>query len=169
MALIRPSQIAVTIYDIDGEALRQAGIKGLILNWHNTVAKKNKEYLSDSLVTWLKEFKAKYGMKFIIVSNGSPPKSNNDSELLNEIPALFEAGKPLKKAFLSAANQLGTRVEETAVIGNGLISEIWGGNRLGMYTIFVSPLWAKPRILGTFRRLIVKALKMTSRKKEPTL
>lgn len=158
MPIFKPSQIARSIYDIDGDALQRAGIKGIILNWTNTIVKKNVESESASLKKWLNDLKTRYGIKIIIVSNSKPPKQGLG--LVNEIPALFEAGKPKKKAFFAALNILGTRSNETAVIGNGIVTDLWGGNRLGMYTIFVSPLWTRPRILGAVKRLVVKVLRV---------
>lgn len=158
MPIFKPSQTARSIYDIDGEALQRAGIKGIILDWSNTLMKKNAESISDSLKRWLEDFKSRYGIKLIIVSNSKPPTKGHGLDI--EIPALFEAGKPKKKAFFAALNILGTRSNETAVIGNGIITDLWGGNRLGMYTIFVSPTWAKPRFLGAIKRFMVKVLRV---------
>lgn len=158
MPIFKPSQIANSINEIDGDALQRAGIKGIILNWTNTIVKKSADSESAALKKWIDDFKSRYGLKIIIVSNSKPPKHSHG--LVNEIPALFEAGKPKKKAFLAALNILGTRSNETAVIGNGIITDLWGGNRLGMYTIFVSPSWTRPRILGAVKRLAVKLLRV---------
>lgn len=158
MSIFKPSQMARSIYDIDGDALRQAGIKGIILDWNNTIMKKNAESASSSLKTWLKDFQSRYAIKLVIVSNSKPPAQGLGLE--NEIPALFEAGKPKKKAFLAALDILGTRKKETAVVGNGIMTDLWGGNRMGMYTIFVSPSWTRPRILGAVKRLVVKLLRV---------
>lgn len=158
MPIFKPSQIARSIYDIDGDALQRAGIKGIIVDWSNTLIPKNCVSASNSMKKWLKDFKSRYAMKLIIVSNSKPPSQGN--ELVNEIPALFEAGKPKKKAFEAALNILGTRKNETAVIGNGIMTDLWGGNRLGLYTIFVSPSWTKPRFIGAIKRLVIKLLRV---------
>ncbi|TFE24511.1 YqeG family HAD IIIA-type phosphatase [Cohnella luojiensis] len=158
MPIFKPSQIARSIYEVDGDALQRAGIKGIILDWNNTLIKKNAESLSDSMKTWLKNFQSRYAIKLIIVSNSKPPAQEHG--LVNEFPTLFKAGKPKKKAFLAALDVLGTRRNETAVIGNGIIADLWGGNRLGMRTIFVSPIWTRPRLLGMVKRLVVKALRV---------
>jgi len=158
MSIFKPTQIAHSIYEIDGEALQRAGIKGIILNWTNTLTTKNAGQLSESMKTWLKNLQSEYGMKVIIVSNSKPPKEEQGQ--IHEIPALFEAGKPKKKAFVAAMNILGTRTHETAVIGNGIITDIWGGNRLGMHTVFVSSSRVKPRLIGTLKRLFVKVLRV---------
>lgn len=158
MPIFKPSQFARSIYEIDGAALQRAGIKGIILDWNNTIIKKDAEFAADSLKTWLKDLQSRYAIKLVIVSNSKPPTKGYG--LVNEIPALFEAGKPKKKAFFAALDILGTHRNETAVIGNGIITDLWGGNRLGMYTIFVSPSWTKPRFIGAVKRLLVKVLRV---------
>lgn len=158
MPIFKPSQIARSIYEIDGAALQRAGIKGIILDWNNTLIKKDAEFAADSLKPWLRDLQSRYAIKLVIVSNSKPPTKGH--WLVNEIPALFEAGKPKKKAFFSALDILGTHKNETAVIGNGIITDLWGGNRLGMYTIFVSPSWTKPRFIGAVKRLLMKVLRV---------
>ncbi|MDQ0900920.1 MULTISPECIES: YqeG family HAD IIIA-type phosphatase [unclassified Paenibacillus] len=158
MPIFKPSQTVRSIYDIDGDKLLRAGIKGIIFNWSNTLIPKNSVSASDSMKKWLKDFKSRYSIKLIIVSNSKPPAQG--TELVNEIPALFEASKPKKKAFMAALDILGTRKNETAVIGNGIITDLWGGNRLGMYTIFVSHSWTKFRFIGAIKRLMVKVLRV---------
>lgn len=158
MPIFKPSQISRSIYEIDGETLQQAGIKGIILDWTNTIMTKNADSITDSMKSWLTNMQSRYGIKVIIVSNSKPPIGDHGH--VHEIPALFEAGKPKKKAFLAALNMLGTRNNETAVIGNGIFTDLWGGNRLGMYTIFISSSWVKPRILGAVKRLFVKVLRV---------
>lgn len=68
MPVFKPSQIVRSLYDIDGDALHQAGIKGIIINWNNTLVSKNSVFASDSIKKWLKDFKSQYGIKIIIVS-----------------------------------------------------------------------------------------------------
>jgi uncharacterized protein len=158
MTIFKPSQIVRSVYDIDVEALQQLGIKGIILDWTNTLIPMNSVSASDSMKKWLKDVKSRYAIKLIVVSNSKPPAQGN--ELVNEIPAMFEASKPKKKAFMAALDILGTQKNETAVIGNGIITDLWGGNRLGMYTIFVSPSWTKPRFIGAIKWLVVKVLRV---------
>ncbi|MFK7692585.1 YqeG family HAD IIIA-type phosphatase [Paenibacillus sp. HJGM_3] len=158
MRIFKPSLIVRSMEDLDGDALQRAGIKGIIVNWSNTLIPANSVSATDSMMNWLKTFKSRYPIKLIIVSNSKPPAAGN--ELVQEIPALFRATKPRKKAFLAALEVLGTHTKETAVIGNGIVTDLWGGNRLGMYTIFVSPSWTKPRFLGAIKRLMVKVLRV---------
>ena len=55
---------------------------------------------------------------------------------------------------------LGTKPEETAVLGDQLLTDVYGGNRLGMYTILLIPLSEKElfttRLVRTFERWLLK-------------
>jgi HAD superfamily phosphatase (TIGR01668 family) len=157
MPIFKPSQIAHSLYEIDRDALKEAGIKGIILDWKNTLTNNKYDFSLDLLKTWMEDLQCQYPIKLIIVSNSKRPTRN---WLVNEIPALFEAGKPKKEAFFTALDILGTSRNETAVIGNGIITDIWGGNRLGMYTIFVSHSCSKPRFIGSVKLLFVKMLRV---------
>lgn len=77
--------------------------------------------MPDSLNRWLNDIKSRYAIKPVIVSNSKPPAQGY--ELIKEIPALLEAGKPKKIAFYAALGILGTRSNETAVIGDGIITD----------------------------------------------
>ncbi|MFT9850273.1 YqeG family HAD IIIA-type phosphatase [Aneurinibacillus sp. REN35] len=158
MPILQPSQTARSIYEIDGEALQQAGIRGIILDWSNTVTDSNTDVMLNTLKAWAQEFQSRYAIKLVIVSNSKPPRRSH--EVFDEIPALFEAGKPKKKAFFAAMNILGTQTKETAVIGNGIMTDIWAGNRLGMHTIFVSSPRAKPQIVEAMKRAVVRLLRV---------
>lgn len=158
MSIIKPSLTVRSIAEIDAGALHRAGIKGIIVNWSNTLVPRKSASAPDSVMKWLQDLKSRYGMKVVIVSNSKPPADGTG--LLHDIPALFEAGKPRKKAFMAALDILGTSKRETAVIGDGIMTDLWGGNRLGMYTVFASPSWTRPRFLGAIKRLAVKALRV---------
>jgi HAD superfamily phosphatase (TIGR01668 family) len=56
------------------------------------------------------------------------------------IDAIFGALKPRKKAFVSAMHLMQLNYDEIAVIGDQIFTDIYGGNRLNMYTIFVKPI-----------------------------
>lgn len=56
------------------------------------------------------------------------------------VPCYFFNRKPKSSPFLKALNMLGARAEETVMIGDQIFSDVLGGNRLGFYTIWVSPM-----------------------------
>ncbi|MFD2611661.1 YqeG family HAD IIIA-type phosphatase [Paenibacillus gansuensis] len=156
MPAMKPAQMERSLEDIDLNVLVQKGIKGLIVNWNNTVRNKRSRSYSIQLQAWLKRASDHHELKVIIVTNS---EQSDEANVLNTFfPILFSAGKPRKAPFLKALDILGTEAYQTAVIGNGILTDLWGGNRLGMYTIFVSPPWTSPPMLGAAKWALVKLL-----------
>jgi HAD superfamily phosphatase (TIGR01668 family) len=158
MPLLKPSLVARSVRKISLPSLHKLGVKGIIIDWKNTLVKNNNGKIPPPTRQWLEDAQTLYGMKIIIISNSKPPR-RPAHEVLNNIPALFEAGKPGKKAFRTALRILGTKPDETVVIGNSIFTDLLGGNRMGMRTIFVSHLRTKPRIFGTIKQFVVRNLK----------
>ncbi|HBC94015.1 MAG TPA: YqeG family HAD IIIA-type phosphatase, partial [Pelotomaculum sp.] len=59
------------------------------------------------------------------------------------LPAVHRAVKPLVGPFRRAMGMLGTKPAETALIGDQIFTDIFGGNLCGLYTILVVPLQGK--------------------------
>jgi HAD superfamily phosphatase (TIGR01668 family) len=142
-----------TLFEIDLSALKKHGIKGIIIDFKNTLT--GQETISQQIKNWLNKVRDEHHMKVVILSNSNVAHEDHVKSL-NGIPAIFSQNKPNKKSFHKALNLLGTKPSETAVIGNGFFSDVRGGNRLGMYTIFVSPPYTRPRILRFVKRLLLK-------------
>ena len=66
-------------------------------------------------------------------------------ELQNLAGNLFEGNKIM-----------GIKAEETAVIGDQLFTDIYGGNKLNMFTILVKPIATKEFIFVRMKRLAEK-------------
>jgi HAD superfamily phosphatase (TIGR01668 family) len=56
------------------------------------------------------------------------------------IPYIHAARKPAAKAFRKALGLLGLAAEHTVVIGDQMLTDVLGGNRMGLYTILVTPI-----------------------------
>jgi HAD superfamily phosphatase (TIGR01668 family) len=153
----RPQKIHKTIFDVKLPALKTLGIKGLIIDLKNTLTR---EYaLPEQVLKWLDQVQNDHGIHVVILSNSIAPEGET-YKLLHGVSTIFAAGKPRKNAFLKALGLLGTKASETAIIGNGMFTDIFGGNRLGIYTIFVSPPNTRPRILRFAQRLLLKVFEL---------
>lgn len=92
------------------------------------------------------------------------------SKLL-DIPYVYFAKKPLKFGFNKAKAIL--KIEdskEIAVIGDQVMTDVWGANRSGMYSILVEPInendiWVT-KINRMFERRILKKYLKTNEKKD---
>ncbi len=58
------------------------------------------------------------------------------------VPCYFFNRKPKSAPFLKALELMGATAQECVMVGDQIFSDILGGNRLGFYTIWVSPMSA---------------------------
>jgi HAD superfamily phosphatase (TIGR01668 family) len=138
MEILCPSRVLSSVLDIDLQALWNQGIRGLILDLDNTLVCWDKSVMEDRFREWIKEAK-RHGFKVCIVSNGLT-KRVNQFALSMGIPAIAKAQKPRKRAFRWGLRALELAPENVAVIGDQLFTDVFGGNRLGLYTILIDPL-----------------------------
>jgi len=75
-----------------------------------------------------------------------------------DVPFIARARKPRRRSFRRAMELMGTKPETTAVIGDQLFTDMLGGNRLGLFTILVTPI-SKEEFIGTrFMRFLEKLI-----------
>jgi HAD superfamily phosphatase (TIGR01668 family) len=137
--------------------LRALGIEAALLDLDNTLVGWQRKDVSDDVLQWLRELKEQ-GIRLCLVSNTRFGKRLLALSNELEIPCVRRAWKPRKKGFQSAMEQLGVDASRTIMIGDQMFTDIYGANRLGIYTVMVRPL-AKREFIGTkISRLIEKVL-----------
>lgn len=127
-----------TIYDIPLQQLWEAGIRGIITDLDNTLVGAKDPHATPELIKWLEQVRA-IGFKIVIVSNNHHSRVSRFSEPLG-IPFLYKAKKPLLVSFRRALELLQLRSGQAAVVGDQMMTDVLGGNRLGLYTVLVQPI-----------------------------
>ncbi len=112
--------------------------KGLILDLDNTVTEWNSNFIINEIILWFESL-ASLKIKACLLSN------NNENRVLSiadqlKIPFVYKARKPFNRGYLKALNILGLSSNEVAVVGDQIFTDIWGGNRLGFFTILIKPM-----------------------------
>jgi HAD superfamily phosphatase (TIGR01668 family) len=141
LKIFYPKLYASSLVEIEPEFLEKLGLKGILLDLDNTIVRRDSNKFTKEVGEWLGEIRA-HGFKLGIVSNNSRKRVSDVAGLL-EIPAVHRAVKPLASPFRRAMNMLGTTPQETALIGDQIFTDIFGGNLCGLYTILVVPLEGK--------------------------
>lgn len=158
-----PNQHVKSIFQITPESLKEKGIKGIITDLDNTLVEWDRPNATPKLINWFEEMK-KENIKITIVSNNNRERVQAFSDPLN-IPFIFQARKPMGKAFLKAIGDMGLKKEETVVIGDQLLTDVLGGNRSGFHTILVVPVASTDGVWTRFNRLIERRILNWFRKK----
>lgn len=153
-----PRDQAESIFALDPQDLREQGIKGIIFDLDNTLVEWGAATIDDELAALIERFK-QAGLRLCIVSNALPQRVEMIAETLG-IPGVSQATKPFKTPFRRALEILGTRAEETAVVGDQLFTDILGGNRMDLYTIWTLPIstteFVSTRAVRHLERLVVR-------------
>ncbi|MFD1406932.1 YqeG family HAD IIIA-type phosphatase [Kroppenstedtia eburnea] len=133
-----PDEFVQSIYEIDLNALQRRGVKAVVVDLDNTLVESTRPEATPELVSWLDQLRG-MGFKVMIVSNNNLTRVSRFATPLR-VPYIHRAKKPLSAAFKRALNRLEVDAGETMMIGDQLLTDVLGGNRLGLYTILVVPV-----------------------------
>lgn len=154
MLIFKPDETHAFVADIDFAAQAKAGRHYYIIDIDNTITLNGASVIERDLIEFFAELKKK---KFIhdicLVSNAGLRRKSKRVEHVakllgaHSVAALGQKMKPSSWSFRQAMILMRSKPEETVVIGDQLFTDIWGGNRLGLYTIWVSPLGSDGMIM----------------------
>ena len=131
--------VCKSIYDIDLSALKTAGIRLLLADLDNTLVPYGVPLPTEQVRAW-KEKLNEYGITLFVLSNN---RHANRPRIFSEglgVPFIGHAGKPAKRGFIQAMEQMGATAEQTALVGDQIFTDVLGGNRAGVTTILVKPI-----------------------------
>ena len=145
------------IVDIDVNFFIEKNIKAVLLDIDNTILDK-RHNMVQGLEDWVKTLKEK-DIKICILSNtNKKKKAQNLSDKL-DVPFIYFAKKPLKFGFKKAKKILEIEDNKTiAVIGDQVLTDVFGANRCKMYSILVKPLKKEDIFVTKINRLIEKQI-----------
>jgi HAD superfamily phosphatase (TIGR01668 family) len=148
------------IHQLTPEFLKNFGIKGIIIDLDNTLVAWNQKKVDEKLLNWFKVMKSN-GIKLCIVSNNKQDRVVAFAESVG-IPAVYKAVKPRRRAFKKGLSILNTGVNDTAVVGDQIFTDIYGARRLGLFTILVKPISQKEfwwtRLVRNLERRVIQSM-----------
>lgn len=128
-----------SIYTIDLERLRAQGVRLLLADLDNTLVPYGVPTPPPSVRAW-KTALEEAGITLFILSNSRRPgRAQRFAEALG-VPYEGHAGKPKSGGFRRAMARMDVRPEETAIVGDQIFTDIWGGNNAGVLTLLVHPI-----------------------------
>jgi uncharacterized protein len=151
-----PDQHVKSIFDITPESLKEKGVKGIITDLDNTLVEWDRPTATPKLIEWFDNMR-KHEILVTIVSNNNENRVRSFSDPL-QIPFIFQARKPMTRAFNKALKQMGLRKQETVVIGDQLLTDVLGGNRSGFHTILVVPVAKTDGFITKFNRKVERRI-----------
>lgn len=156
------------VTEITLEMLKENSVYGIIIDVDNTIIDIDKNYL-EGIDKWCENLKQN-GIKFCILSNTNKIKKVVKVANFLKIPFIYFAQKPNKKGFQKAMRIMNLNELNIAVVGDQILTDIWGGNKMGMYTILTKPINERDILITKIKRpiekiILKKYLKSTQEKK----
>ncbi|AJS57641.1 YqeG family HAD IIIA-type phosphatase [Paenibacillus sp. IHBB 10380] len=136
--MLMPKLQVNTVFDIDLEDLYAKGYRGIITDLDNTLVGAKTPLAHPELIAWF-ELVKKIGFQLIIVSNNQLARVSAFATPL-DIQFVHQARKPFNAPFHKAMKWMGLSNTETIVVGDQMLTDVYGGNRLGLLTVLVLPI-----------------------------
>ncbi len=145
------------------DALQNAGIKLLVIDIDNTLVPFDVEKPDWEAMDFLMRLKASK-VTPVIVSNNHEPRVRKFLEDTG-IAYYYESRKPLKTTYMKVVKDFRVKAEEVATIGDQLMTDVFGANRCGFYTILTRPLVRRDIFSTKINRILERGMFYILKKK----
>ena len=141
-----------TIDDIDFDVFAEKGIGYVLLDIDNTLVAYTSPVADERARNFLARL-SKNGIKYAFVSNNHKERVEKFAEEFG-VFYVYDSAKPLLFGIRKAMKHLGAEKNNTALIGDQVFTDVYGGNRAGLLTFMVEPIEAKETpFFGVKRKL----------------
>lgn len=158
MPIFKPTLRFNRITDIAPVFLQERKITTLLLDVDNTLTKHNSHEVTEDIRAWLNSLKD-FNINPIIYSNNKKGRIEPLAKDLN-LKFIYSAKKPLKGKFKTTLKNLGVKPESAAIVGDQIFTDILGGNRAKITTIFVNYISPESgwffKLKRRFERMVLK-------------
>jgi uncharacterized protein len=127
--------------------LAQHNLKGLILDVDDTLVPIRQAETNPDLARWMAQIKAVASV-WLVSNNINAHRISRIAHLL-DVPYLTSAGKPSGRKLKLALAAMDLPVEQVAMVGDRLFTDIIAGNRVGLSTILVDPMPGVNQVVRT--------------------
>lgn len=128
-----------SIFEIQPEALARQGVRLLLADLDNTLAPYGVPEPTAEVQAWTRALERAGVTLFILSNNRGAHRASRFAQALG-VPFIGSAGKPRTPSFFRAMEKMGCTPAETAIVGDQIFTDIWGGNRAGVATLLVKPI-----------------------------
>ena len=158
-----PDEHVKSILDINPEELKERGIKGIITDLDNTLVEWDRPNATPELIKWFEQIKnIIYSLPLFLIIMKCVLRN---SLILYKFRLFFERGNRWCVHLIRLFLKWELKKEEAVVIGDQLLTDVFGGNRSGFHTILVVPVAQTDGFFTKFNRFTERRILNWFRKK----
>ena len=150
-----PNEYRKSTYYIDFKKYYEMGYRGILFDVDNTLVPHGAP--PDDRVRELFRQLKEIGFKTCLISNNKEERVKPFADEL-ETKYICNAHKPSRKSYQKAFDLLETGREQTMFVGDQVFTDVYGANRVKMYTILVRPIHPKEEIQIIIKRKFEKII-----------
>ncbi len=143
-----------SIFHIQYEKLIKENKKGLVFDIDNTLVPFDIPHPTEKIIKLFEDLK-EMGFKICLLSNNNHNRVIKFNENL-KLPAVSKARKPTLRGINEAIRLLGLNPTQVVQIGDQVFTDVWCGNRLGLYTVLVRPVAERDEFTVKIKRGVEK-------------
>lgn len=143
-----------SIEDIEVDFFQSHNIKYVILDIDNTLVPYTCPNPNEYALAFLSRMQ-KEGIDVCFVSNNNKHRVEKFNANLKR-HSVWRANKPFTRSIKKAMNLMNAMQEETALIGDQVFTDVYGGNRAKITTILVDPIESKESTFFKAKRRLEK-------------
>lgn len=160
-----PDRFFSRITDIDAKNdILDIGIDNILLDIDNTILPRDSKRIPVDIKRWVEQLKS-LDIKICLVSNDWHSYVLDVAEELN-LPIVTKSLKPLPVSFMRALGKIKAKKKNTLMIGDQLMTDVFGAHLIGMKCYLVLPL-AKKDLKHTLILRKVERIFLGNKKPEP--
>ena len=134
-----PDRVLAGYTEVTAPVLRALGVRLLLCDLDYTLAPRSVREPDAALRAWLDEL-GEAGIEVMILSNNRSSRRVETFCSQLGIRYVGRAGKPSTRGYWEAMALAGAAPEETAMLGDKLLTDVLGARRSGVWALMVEPL-----------------------------
>ena len=150
-----PKKYKESTYVIDFKKYYEKGFRGILFDVDNTLVPHGAP--ADERAIELFDNLRAMGFKTCLISNNKEPRVKSFADVVMS-DYIYDAHKPSRKSYMKAFDKMGTDRNNTMFVGDQIFTDVFGANRVGMYTILVKPIHPKEEIQIVLKRYLEKVV-----------
>lgn len=162
-----PKKYLMSVYELTPELLKSLGMETVIFDIDNTLVPYWIKEPDDKLKAYFASLR-EAGIVISVLSNSREERSRVFCRSM-DIPYVYRAGKPGIKGLNKLIKKLGAKRESCLIAGDQIFTDVWCGNRGGIYSVLIKQVSPKDEWITKpkrgIERLVVKMYLRSERKK----